>query len=483
MATFAVTYSDTELHLLSSGSGTYNRVRIELPAGVVQSGVILNSQVFGASVTEAMKAAKPSPISGDMVVVGLPDERAFMQVVEIPKGLRAADFDQALTYQWQTYLPIAQEEVYYSYAPVKMPKSAKPDPEAKQHFLVVAFRKDIVDSATTALKAIALEPKAFVPVSFGLSYLASVEKDRSTMVIRELPDHTLSILILQNGLTFFSAQIRTQIASEATVQQIDNVRQFYLKSNNGDEDGIDNILLMPGESTAQLQSLLAPLGLPVTVADSTALAGAKPEDKAELDQLLSEVGLIKNKKLPMIILPQTIKDELSYEHQENVLHLVPLVIIGLASLGLLFAISTYFQARSIRNSVTPADPTTRAAVMKEAQDLSPKVETINATISKLLAALPSRTSVGTSIGKVYALADPTPGVKITNMSYAGDTKALTISGVRNDHDEYSGFIDKLKAEPSLKDVSPSLSSLQGAGPVSFTITATPVTVAATGGAK
>jgi type IV pilus assembly protein PilM len=106
-------------------------------------------------IKEALKKTKGARIKTKYVVASLPEEKAFLQVIQMPK-MPEEDLKSAVIYEAENYIPLPIEEVYLD------SQIVKPVVDSLDHFdvLIAALPKKTVDSYLNCLKKAGLLPQA-----------------------------------------------------------------------------------------------------------------------------------------------------------------------------------------------------------------------------------------------------------------------------------------------------------------------------------
>jgi len=134
-----------------------------LPSGVVEGGQIKQAPVLMSIISEVLKNAHGRPIKINYVVASLPEQGAFVNVFELPKG---AEENLAQTIKWELEgnIPLPPDEVYFDWQMVKSFEKRPPHRDV----LVVASPQKIVDQYIAVFKQLKLKIKALEIESLAL---------------------------------------------------------------------------------------------------------------------------------------------------------------------------------------------------------------------------------------------------------------------------------------------------------------------------
>ena len=134
--------------LVSYGGG-------ELAEGVIEGGEIKDEEKLAASIQKALKQVKGKKIHTRYVVAALPEERAFVQVIQIPR-MKREEMMVAVRFQAENFIPYPIDTLYIDSAVI---------PPVHNHLdhldvLVASLPRAIVDSYMSALEKAGLVPAA-----------------------------------------------------------------------------------------------------------------------------------------------------------------------------------------------------------------------------------------------------------------------------------------------------------------------------------
>lgn len=124
-----------------------------IPAGIISAGEIEKENELVQVIKEAVKKVKGKKISTKYVATSLPEEKAFFQVIQIPK-VSKEDLASAVIYEAENYIPMPIEDVYLDFQVV---------PPLQNHLdhldvLISAIPKETANPYISCLKLAGLEP-------------------------------------------------------------------------------------------------------------------------------------------------------------------------------------------------------------------------------------------------------------------------------------------------------------------------------------
>ena len=126
----------------------------KIEPGIIKGGEIKDEKKLAEIIRESIKKVKGEKLKTNYVVASLPEEKAFLQVIQMPR-LPEEDLKSAVIYEAENYIPTPLEEVYLDYQIV---------PPVYDHLdhldiLIAALPKKTVDPYLSALKLAGLRPK------------------------------------------------------------------------------------------------------------------------------------------------------------------------------------------------------------------------------------------------------------------------------------------------------------------------------------
>jgi len=157
----------------------------KMSPGIIKNGEIIDDNKLARAIETAIKQVKGEKIKTKYVIASLPEEKAFLQVIQMPK-VQEEDLGSAVIYEAENYIPTPLEEVYLDFQIVK------PIQNHLDHHdvLIAALPKRTVDPYVSSLKMAGLEPFALEIES--LSIARALIKDETT---------TSPILLIDFGAT------------------------------------------------------------------------------------------------------------------------------------------------------------------------------------------------------------------------------------------------------------------------------------------
>lgn len=130
--------------------------RLEVGSQPLRDGEVKNEEFLTDLLKKVLLGIKGRTLKTKYVVASLPEEKAFLQVIQMPK-IGQEDLAKAVMFEAENYIPMKRENVYLDFQVVR------PIVDSLDHHdvLIAAFPKKIVDSYFKMLKKVGLSPVAF----------------------------------------------------------------------------------------------------------------------------------------------------------------------------------------------------------------------------------------------------------------------------------------------------------------------------------
>jgi type IV pilus assembly protein PilM len=212
----------------------------EIKPGVIKEGEIKDEEILVETIKEAIPEVKGERLKTKYVIVSLPEEKAFLQVIQMPK-MSEEDLKSAVIFEAENYIPLPIEEVYLD------SQIIQPLYNHLDHFdvLIAAIPKKIVNPYVTSLKKIGLIPKALEIESQAISRaLVKNEVSPNPVLLIDFGATKTSFMIFSGySLRFtFSIPVSSQKFTEAISQtlKIDLKEAEKLKLKHGLQREVKN---------------------------------------------------------------------------------------------------------------------------------------------------------------------------------------------------------------------------------------------------
>ncbi|HDZ54295.1 MAG TPA: type IV pilus assembly protein PilM [Candidatus Nealsonbacteria bacterium] len=127
----------------------------EITPGIIKKGEIQDEEALIEMIKKALIEVKGEKIKTNYVVASLPEEEAFLEVIQMPK-MKAEELKKAIYFEAENYIPLSIEEVYLDFQVVR------PVYNHLNHsdVLIAVLPKKTVASYVSCLQKAGLRPQA-----------------------------------------------------------------------------------------------------------------------------------------------------------------------------------------------------------------------------------------------------------------------------------------------------------------------------------
>jgi len=185
--------------------------------GIIEQGDIRDEKALSESIKKAIKNVCGNKIRTKHVVISLPEEKAFLQVIQLPL-MKEEEAQKAVYFEAENYIPLPIDKVYLDSQIISCDAKTK-----KLNVLIAAMPKTIIDLYVRALKGAALEPVALEIESMSISRALVKENSASqALVLIDLGENRTSFSIFfEQSLKFTTTtQISAKNFSEIIAQSL-----------------------------------------------------------------------------------------------------------------------------------------------------------------------------------------------------------------------------------------------------------------------
>ena len=183
----------SKLRLVSCG-------RKIMPRGIVQSEQIINSKKLAEEIKTLLESSQPKPIKTKNVIFSIPETKAFIRTIEIPK-MTNEEAREAVKWETEANIPISVDKVYLDWQVIG-------SKGGKEEILVVAVPKNIVDSYYETAILAGLSPLAVeVDVMATIRSLTGSAENSQPVLIADIGAEKTSLAICQNQIPYFTSSI------------------------------------------------------------------------------------------------------------------------------------------------------------------------------------------------------------------------------------------------------------------------------------
>lgn len=151
--------------------------RIELEAGIVENGKILNQNALAEKVKSLLKEAKPKKVSTNKVVLSLPESQVFTMCFEVEASLKFSALSQVIMEKVVLAMPISIDKTYWDF--IEKPLSDK----TKKLIMFFCVPKDVANSYMKFCSSIGLEAVSLSIESWSLARVILKNSSKHSLIM------------------------------------------------------------------------------------------------------------------------------------------------------------------------------------------------------------------------------------------------------------------------------------------------------------
>lgn len=203
---FALDLSDLSVKVIQlEKDGKVDKIRsyasLDIPKGVIEDGVIVDKDKVKEIIKSVIKKAGPKKIKTRKVICSIPESKAFLRILNIPK-MEEEEAQEAVKWEIEASIPLSVDQVYFDWQFLDIV-------EGKQNVLTVAVAKEIIDNLVEVAKAADLDVYG-LEVESVASVRSLVPKDSPKEEISltvDLGANRTSFIIAEGNVPYFTSSI------------------------------------------------------------------------------------------------------------------------------------------------------------------------------------------------------------------------------------------------------------------------------------
>ncbi len=214
---FGLDISDLSLKIIQlKKSGRFLELasfgEIRMKPGIIEQGDIKNEKALAENIKKAIKNVRGEKMRTRRVVVSLPEEKAFLQVIQLPL-MKEEEIQKAVYFEAENYIPLPIEKVYLDSQIISCDTKTN-----KLNVLIAAMPKTTIDSYVSVLKDSNLEPVALEIESMSISRALVKDKtDSQALVLVDLGENRTSFSI------FFDQSLKFTTTSQISAKNFSEI--------------------------------------------------------------------------------------------------------------------------------------------------------------------------------------------------------------------------------------------------------------------
>lgn len=196
---------------------------IKLEPGVIENGVVKNADALSESIKLAYKSVKGEKLGTKYAIVSLPEEKSFLQVIEMPQ-MQEKELKSAALFEVENYIPLPIETIYVDFQEITGVKK-----EGQSEVLLVAMPKLIVDSYVKSIEKAGLVPFALEPQSQAVAraVLASQTNAVKPIAILDIRKNKSNLIIYAANSVRFTCSIEAEAFGADFCSTVKKYLNFY----------------------------------------------------------------------------------------------------------------------------------------------------------------------------------------------------------------------------------------------------------------
>jgi type IV pilus assembly protein PilM len=203
---FALDISDSSVKVLQLEKGKRidkisSFFSLDIPSGILDGGRITKKDRLADVIRDAIKKAGPKSIRTKKVACSLPESKAFLRIINMPK-MSQEEIEEAIKWEIEASIPLSVDQVYYDWQYISESKN-------KQHVLTVAVAKEVVDEMMETLKLAGLDVYALELESIAStrSLIPESTKESSISLIVDIGSKKTSFIVAEGNVPYFTSSI------------------------------------------------------------------------------------------------------------------------------------------------------------------------------------------------------------------------------------------------------------------------------------
>lgn len=183
---------------------------LDIPAGAIDDGKIIDKNKVADIIMEAVKKAKPKKITAKKAICSIPESKAFLRMISIPK-MSKEEAEEAIKWEMEANIPIPIDQAYYDWQFIGECKKNKYECEDnKQNVLTVAVSKEIIDDLIEVLDKAGIDTYGLEIESIASARSLISEKNEnpdSITLIVDIGERKTSFIVIVNKVPNFNSSI------------------------------------------------------------------------------------------------------------------------------------------------------------------------------------------------------------------------------------------------------------------------------------
>jgi type IV pilus assembly protein PilM len=240
---FALDISDSSVKVLQLEKGKKidkisSFFSLDIPSGILEGGRITKKDRLAGIICDAIKKAGPRSIKTKKVACSLPESKAFLRIINMPK-MSQEEIQEAIKWEIEASIPLSVDQVYYDWQFISETKN-------KQNVLTVAVAKEVIDEMMETLNMAGLDvcTLELESIASARSLIPENTKENSISLIVDIGSKKTSLIITEGNIPYFTSSIPVSsvIFNDAISKNFNvNIEEAEkIKKNQGIEHSFEN---------------------------------------------------------------------------------------------------------------------------------------------------------------------------------------------------------------------------------------------------
>jgi len=221
-----------------------------IPEGIVTNGEIIDEGKAVRIIKDSLQKVRGKKITSRYVVASLPEEKAFLRVIQLPK-MKQEEVKEAVKYEAENNIPMSIDEVYLDWQ-VIAPAEGHID-----HFdvLIIAVPRAVVDQYAQLFEKAGLIPRVFEveSVAIARSVIENTMSEKPALII-DLGQARTSFIVFSGRTLRFTSSLG--ISGGSFTNAIE--RELKIDSTRAEELKLKHGLLKKGKEGVHVFESLVP---------------------------------------------------------------------------------------------------------------------------------------------------------------------------------------------------------------------------------
>jgi type IV pilus assembly protein PilM len=183
----------------------------DLPKGIMVNDIVMNPPLLVNHIQTLLKKPDFGKVHGNKIVASIPESKAFVRVLQIPK-MSEEQAATAVPIEAEQYIPIPIDQTYLDWQIIG-------ERDGKMDVLITASPKEYIDNILKVLKTAGLQPISFEVESAACARaLIGPESAAKNILILDMDTYRTSLILVEKGNLQFTSSV--PIAGDAFTQSI-----------------------------------------------------------------------------------------------------------------------------------------------------------------------------------------------------------------------------------------------------------------------